>query len=340
MFSSGMLLLTIVLLTANIILFILVGTLAVLILIVFQLVTVLLSDKIIARTANWRITKENPNIHLMSYELPVEDYKDFQLEHGKDALIQIKAEIYEKTLAIGKALNCEVGGEVLSKYGFKCSSESILTKIVPVYEIVRKAADMFKLPIPKIVVSNTMTPNAAASGPSPNHGVMLITTGLLVELKEEEILSVVGHEFGHLKGMDPLVLFAITSAEFLFRFYIFWPLIINSGFNNFGFYYLLLSLGLIYFIAKLFESRADLQSAITIGQPTVLAEALRKIGFQRLQYERLRTNKILDWIGWDTHPPIYFRIGRLEKLEFPDKIRHLFIQSIKDNTRGFIAALH
>ena len=85
--------------------------------------------------------------------------------------------------------------------------------------------------MPKIVVSNTMVPNAAASGPSPSRGLVLITTGLLVQLDEEEIRSVLGHEFGHLKGRDPLILYGIVSAEFLFRFYVlfaFFPIIFES----------------------------------------------------------------------------------------------------------------
>jgi hypothetical protein len=57
--------------------------------------------------------------------------------------------------------------------------ENLSTKTVNVYKLVRTAAEKFNLPLPKIVISNTMLPNAAASGPSPKHGVVLITTGLL-----------------------------------------------------------------------------------------------------------------------------------------------------------------
>ena len=76
-----------------------------------------------------------------------------------------------------------------------------------------------------------MVPNAAASGPSPSRGIVLITTGLLVQLEEPEVVSVLGHEFGHLKGRDPLILFGLMSAEFLFRFYVLLallPIISNS----------------------------------------------------------------------------------------------------------------
>jgi heat shock protein HtpX len=183
-----------------------------------------------------------------------------------------------------------------------------------------------------------MVPNAAASGPSPNRGMVLITTGLLVQLDEEEIRSVLGHEFGHLKGRDPLILYGLVSAEFLFRFYVlftFFPIIFTT---LLFFIYFWAIMVLIFFVAKFFEARADLISAITVGTPLVLAGSLEKIGFQRLLYERTPSYRFQEWLGLDPHPPIYFRVDRLEKLT-PDKIRHPLIQSIKDVTRGLAATL-
>lgn len=98
------------------------------------------------------------------------------------------------------------------------------------YQLVKKAADKFGFPMPEVVVSNSLIPNAAASGPSPSRGVVLITTGLLVQLGDDEILSVLGHEFGHLKGRDPLLLYGLTAAEFLFRYYVLFPLIPTYSF--------------------------------------------------------------------------------------------------------------
>ena len=96
---------------------------------------------------------------------------------------------------------------------------------------------------------------------------------------------------------------------------------------------------IIFFIAKFFEARADLVSAIMIGQPKVLAGALEKIGFQRLLYERTPSFRVQEWVGLDPHPPIYFRVSRLEKLKAPVKVKHPLIQSIKDVTSGFIESL-
>jgi len=190
------------------------------------------------------------------------------------------------------------------------------------------------MPMPKIVISNSMMPNAAATGPSPGRGVILITTGLLVELEDDEILSVVGHELGHLQGRDPLILFGLTSAEFVLRVFVFLPFFLYSPFL-----YLVFAMGIVYFIAKFFEARADLQSALKIGQPKALAEALEKIGFQKLQYERIPTFKIQSWLRWDPHPPTYFRVDRLQKMSVPTKTSHPLLQSAKDVFNGFRSAI-
>jgi heat shock protein HtpX len=183
-----------------------------------------------------------------------------------------------------------------------------------------------------------MVPNAAASGPSPSRGIVLITTGLLVQLEEPEVVSVLGHEFGHLKGRDPLILFGLLSAEFLFRFYVLlaiFPFIFTS---LLFFVYFFAVMTLIFFIAKFFEARADLTSAIMMGQPKVMARSLEKIGFHRLLFERAPSFRLQEWVGLDSHPPIYFRVDRLEKLESLT-IKHPLIQSIKDVVRGFGASL-
>jgi heat shock protein HtpX len=80
-------------------------------------------------------------------------------------------------------------------------------------------------------------------------------------------------------------------------------------------------------------------SAIMLGQPEVLAASLEKIGFQRLLYERVPSFRIQEWTGLDPHPPIYFRVQRLEELKEPQKIKYPLIQSIKDVTSGFFKSL-
>jgi heat shock protein HtpX len=329
MFSSSILLFYVLLLGVSIVFFIFFGIVAVLAILAFQLAFVLLADKIYLRMGKWRITQQNPTVHILQYHLPADEYEAFKAQFGNDVIVQLKTEIYNETLALGKEPTCELGEKIFAKYGAHCTPERKLTKVVNVYEIVAYAAEKFKMPVPKIVISNSTMPNAAATGPSPNRGVMLITTALLAQLEANEILSVVGHELGHLKGRDPLVLFGISSAEFLLRITVFLPLFLWSPFL-----YLIVALSIVYFIAKFFEARADLMSVITLGQPKELAEALRKIGFQRLLYERTPTYQIRSWLRWDPHPPIYFRIDRLEKIQGSVNVKHPLLESVKDVLMG------
>jgi heat shock protein HtpX len=92
---------------------------------------------------------------------------------------------------------------------------------------------------------------------------------------------------------------------------------------------------IIFFIGKFFETRADLVSAMKIGQPQELANALRKIGYTRLQMERAATTRIPQWLSFDTHPPIYFRVDRLENMKNAPQVKYPLIQSVRDVFGGF-----
>jgi heat shock protein HtpX len=308
-----------------------------LVLIAVQFVFVFFSNKFIGRTADWHITEANPTIHLLQFFLPIEE-KTFTEKLTREKLIAIKKEIYQEITATHGKIDALNAQNIFAKYDIPVKIENLTTKKVNVYQIVKDIAERFKFPLPKIVVSNTMVPNAAASGPSPKRGLVLITTGLLVQLEESEVISVLGHEFGHLRGRDPLILYGLTSAEFLFRFYVLFPLapILFSTFLFFVYFWGIMVV--IFFIAKFFEARADLVSAMMIGQPTVLANSLEKIGFQRLLYERTPSFRVQEWLGLDPHPPIYFRVDRLAKLE-PSTIKHPLLESIRDVFRGFLASL-
>jgi heat shock protein HtpX len=310
------------------------------ILIASQFVFVFYSNKIIARSGDWTITQDNPNITFLEYQPPIgslgtiDDYKQISPEQ----LVALKKEVYEEIIAKHGTIDCQEAEKIFAKYNVSCRLGNLSTKKINVYELVKKVADRFGYKVPKIVISNTMVPNAATSGPSPSRGIVLITTGLLVQLEEPEVVSVLGHEFGHLKGRDPLILFGLLSAEFLFRFYVLFAIFPFIFTSLLFFVYFFAVMTLIFFIAKFFEARADLTSAIMMGQPKVMARSLEKIGFHRLLFERAPSFRLQEWVGLDSHPPIYFRVDRLEKLESLT-IKHPLVQSIKDVVRGFGASL-
>jgi heat shock protein HtpX len=318
-------------------LFFLIGPLVPIILLAIQFVFVFYSNKIVARSADWHVTEKNPFIHILQYPLsPGED--DPIKKIPKKDFVRLKQEIYKETIAENGELDCQKAHRIFSEFGIDCKQENLIVRKVNVYDIVKRTADRFGYKVPEIVVSNTLLPNAAASGPSPSRGVVLITTGTLLQLDEEEIVSVLGHEFGHMKGHDPLWLYGLSAVQYLFWFYVIFGLFPTGSFFLL-IIYLWLLMSLTYFIAKFFEARADLISAMVIGKPKVLAGALEKIGFQRLLYERIPSFRVQEWLSMDPHPPIYFRIARLRQLGESVEIKHPLIQSAKEVTRGFLHSL-
>ena len=336
-FLETQVLLMVIFMSVGLFLFYFIGPFVPVILLVLQFIFVFYSNKLIARSADWHITKSNPVIHVLEYPLPIEEDSPAK-KIPKDELIRLKKDVYEETISKNGELDCQTAHQIFSKYGIDCKPENLMTRKVNVYDIVKKTADKFGFPMPEIVVSNTLLPNAAASGPSPSRGVVLITTGLFVRLKDSEIISVLGHEFGHLKGRDPLWLYGLSAVQYLFWFYVIFGLFPFGSFLLFFVYFWAL-MTLIYFIAKFFEARADLISAMVIGQPQILANALERIGFQRILYERMPAYRFQEWISMDPHPPIYFRIARLQKLGDKTEIRHPLIQSAMEVTRGFLHSL-
>lgn len=318
-------------------LFIFIGPLVPIILLAIQFVFVFYSNKIIARSADWHINEKNPFIHVLQYPLSPEN-NDPVKKIPKDYLVNLKKEIYEKTIAQKGELDCQNAHEIFLKYGIDCKRENLIARKVNVYEIVKRTADKFGYKVPEVIVSNTLLPNAAASGPSPSRGVVLITTGTFLQLNDEEIVSVLGHEFGHLKGRDPLWLYGLSAVQYLFWFYVVFGLFPTSSIFLL-FIYLWAITTLTYFIAKFFEARADLISAMIIGNPQVLASALEKIGFQRLLYERMPVYRVQEWLSMDPHPPMYFRIARLRQLGENIQIEHPLLQSAKEVVRGFLNSL-
>jgi heat shock protein HtpX len=339
LFLETQILLFVVFISLGMFLFLIIGWWAPVVLLAIQFVFVFYSNKFIARTADWHITEKNPFIHILEYHLPLREHDEFVQKFSKQKLTTLKKEVYEQLISAKGEIDCKKAGEIFLKYGFKCKPDNFTTRKVNVYSLVQRTAEKFGFPMPEVVVSNTIIPNAAASGPTPNRGVVLITTGLLVQLEDDEISSVLGHEFGHLKGYDPLLLYGLTGAEFLLRFYVILPLFPFIFFSYLFLLYFWAVMTVIYFIAKFFEARADLISAMVVGQPKILAEALEKIGFKRLLYERVPSYRFQEWITLEPHPPIYFRVARLEKLEVPVNIKHPLVKSAKDVTNGFLATL-
>jgi heat shock protein HtpX len=72
------------------------------------------------------------------------------------------------------------------------------------YGIVEKLANKAGLPMPKVYIIPTDTPNAFATGRSPSHASVAATEGIMRLLSADELEGVMAHELAHVKHRDIL----------------------------------------------------------------------------------------------------------------------------------------
>lgn len=72
------------------------------------------------------------------------------------------------------------------------------------YQIVERLAAKANIPVPKIYMIPTDSPNAFATGRNPSHASVAVTRGILEICDDEEIEGVLAHELGHVKNRDIL----------------------------------------------------------------------------------------------------------------------------------------
>src|SRR6202521_744930 len=74
-----------------------------------------------------------------------------------------------------------------------------------VYNIVERLAQKVSLPMPKVYLIPTDSPNAFATGRNPSHASVAVTQGILGLLNDEELEGVLAHELGHVRNRDILI---------------------------------------------------------------------------------------------------------------------------------------
>jgi len=74
-----------------------------------------------------------------------------------------------------------------------------------VYDVVERMTQRIGLPMPKIYVIPTDSPNAFATGRNPSHASVAVTQGILDLLNDEELEGVLAHELGHVNNRDILI---------------------------------------------------------------------------------------------------------------------------------------
>lgn len=162
----------------------------------------------------------------------------------------------------------------------------------PLYRLTERLARQGGLPMPKVYVIPTMSPNAFATGRNPSHAAVAATEGILRLLDERELEGVIAHELSHVKHRDILIssIAATLAAAIMFaanmaRFAMFFGGRHDDRDEGANPLVLLLTLILAPIAAMLIqmaisrarEFAADAGGARIAGNPYGLADALRKI---------------------------------------------------------------
>ncbi len=91
---------------------------------------------------------------------------------------------------------------VLWMYGAQEVSEAQAPQF---HALVRRLAQRAGLPMPKVYIIPTDTPNAFATGRNPQHAAVAATEGILRILSPDELEGVMAHELGHVRNRDILI---------------------------------------------------------------------------------------------------------------------------------------
>ena len=90
----------------------------------------------------------------------------------------------------------------LSMSGAKQVSES---EAPDFHRMVRELCRRADLPMPRLYVIPSATPNAFATGRNPEHSAVAVTSGIMNILNRDELEGVVAHELAHIKNRDILI---------------------------------------------------------------------------------------------------------------------------------------
>jgi len=162
------------------------------------------------------------------------------------------------------------------------------------HEMVERLCAMSDLPKPRVAIIDTPVPNAFATGRSPKHSAVAVTTGLWERLEPAEVEGVLAHELSHIANRDVLIMtvasFFAMLAALLVRFGMYSGMFGGGRRDNGPPVWLIvtlvaivtyaLSYVLIRTISRYREYAADRGAAIMTGAPEQLMSALQKIASQ------------------------------------------------------------
>jgi heat shock protein HtpX len=213
------------------------------------------------------------------------------------------------------------------------------------HNVVEAMAISAGLPKPAVYVIDDPSPNAFATGVSPNRAAITATTGLLTMMNREELEGVISHEMSHIRNYDvrlilivtTLIGFAALVASLVWRSAFFMrPRGKDAGQIVLLVYATAAVLTLVAFVvgpliqlalSRSREELADVSGVNLTRNPLGLMHALQKLeandkpfaGFNHATAAMCIDDPLQHHEAWfhhlfDTHPPLDERIAILEKI--------------------------
>jgi heat shock protein HtpX len=217
------------------------------------------------------------------------------------------------------------------------------TEAPELYSIVHDIALRAHLPMPRLYIIPSESPNALATGRNPEHAVVAVTEGILKIMNREELEGVLAHELSHVRNRDILIgsiAAALAGVIMMLAHMARWAAFFGGvgrdrddegGGGIVGLILMSVLAPIAAMIIQMAISRsreflADSTGAKTVGNPLGLASALAKLAHanemvpMEARPETAHMFIVNPLSGgsllslFSTHPPIEERIARLRAM--------------------------
>jgi heat shock protein HtpX len=261
------------------------------------------------------------------------------------------------TLDFGLAMIIGVVGLGFAWYQYynsdKVALKAMRARVVAPHEapelhaMIDRLCAMGDLPKPTVAIAYTDMPNAFATGRSPQHAAVCVTTGTLDRLTLEELEGVLAHELSHVAHRDVMVMSLAASGAIITGMVLRGAQYGGLGLlggrrdnnsNGLPVWLLVLLVSIVVYVISFLaikllsryrELAADRAGAYLTGNPSALASALTKITGQIAQIPQrdLRSSQSMNaffiapavsGMSWRTltatHPTLEQRLEKLAKV--------------------------
>ncbi len=211
------------------------------------------------------------------------------------------------------------------------------------HSMVSHLATLARLPKPRVYLIETDTPNAFATGRSPKHSAVAVTTGIQRLLTKDELAGVIAHELAHIRNRDTLISTvvgsiagAITWIGTMLQFSAIFGGMGGNDEEGGGTMFGMLAMAILAPIAATIiqlaisrsrEFSADAGGAQILGDPLPLASALEKLQMGNMRRPMAHGNPAMEHLYiinpfggrnvsklFSTHPPTEERIAKLQQM--------------------------